>query len=364
MLDCELLFHSNAEHLSQVYTGFAMLANAGTIKLSQRAIARRVSDPTRSVPPYRAHNEHLDAVVGPGIKLHYDVQDSHDIDADAADEVDFYFKRSFSPQFVAHSHKARILPLGLNYAVYLGGIDWPEWERIVRTRREFKSIVRFIGKTSERFQAVLPFIPTVTRMHSAPMPDQAVRILFMVRAWDPAELVGLTRQEVEDRLQINETRALCIKMLRHEFGERFTGGFQHTAYARKNFGDLLVGDNRLTTKRNYINILHDHPICVATTGLHGSNGWKLAEYVAFSKAIIGETMNHEVPGDFSNEKNYLEFATPERCVENAVRLCEDSHLRHSIMQNNFRYYNEYLRPDVLIKRTLDIALSDTTGSSF
>lgn len=359
MLDCKLLFHSNAEHLSQVYTGFAMLANAGTIKLSQQAVEHHLSERTKNEHPHRAHNEHLDAVIGPGIKLHYDVQDSHDIDADAANEVDFYFKRSFSPRSITHIHKARILPLGLNYAVHLGGVDWPEWERIVRTSREFKSIVRFIGKTSKRLQTMLPFIPTVANMHRAPMPDQAVRILFMVRAWNPAELVDLTSREVEDRLQINETRACCIKMLRKEFGDRFTGGFQHSAYARKNFGNLLIGDNRLTTKRNYINILHDHPICVATTGLHGSNGWKLAEYVAFSKAIIGEMMNHEVPGDFSNEKNYIEFATPEQCVENAVRLCENAQLRHLIMQNNFRYYNEYLRPDILIKRTLDIALSDT-----
>lgn len=30
-----------------------------------------------------------------------------------------------------------------------------------------------------------------------------------------------------------------------------------------------------------------------------------------------------------------------------------------IKQNNFRYYNEYVRPDVLINRTLDIALAGT-----
>lgn len=357
MIDCQLLFHSNAEHLSQVYTGFAMLANAGTINLSQRAVARPVSERAANGRPHRARNEHLDAIIGPGIRLHYDVQDSDDIDANAANEADYYFKRSFSPASVIHSHKARILPLGLNYAVYVDRAAWAEWTRIVSTGGELKSIVRFIGKTSKCFQAVLPFIPTVTRMHRAPVPDQAARVLFMVRAWDPAELDGLTTKEVEERLQINETRALCIKMLRQEFGDRFTGGFQHSAFATKNYRDLLIADNRLTTKRNYISILHDHPICVATTGLHGSNGWKLAEYVAFSKAIISETMNHQVPGDFSNARNYLEFTTPEQCVENAVRLYEDRQLRHLVMQNNFRYYNEYLRPDVLIRRTLDIALA-------
>jgi hypothetical protein len=94
--------------------------------------------------------------------------------------------------------------------------------------------------------------------------------------------------------------------------------------------------------------MRSHAICVATTGLHGSIGWKLAEYVAFSKAIITEKLVYTVPGDFGPGRNYIEFASPEDCAAAAMRLVEDRGLRERLMLNNVAYYRAYLRPDALV----------------
>jgi hypothetical protein len=107
---------------------------------------------------------------------------------------------------------------------------------------------------------------------------------------------------------------------------------------------------------DYYKLLRAYPICVATTGLHGSSSWKVGEYVAFSRAIVSERLKHLVPGEFAPGTNYLEFADPNRCVEEVEKLFSDSALRNRIMNNNHDYYLKYLKPDAMIRRTLRIAL--------
>jgi hypothetical protein len=52
-------------------------------------------------------------------------------------------------------------------------------------------------------------------------------------------------------------------------------------------------------------------------GLYESNGWKLGEYVAGSKAIVSEHLHYDAPGNFSPEQNYLEFnSADEMCGTN------------------------------------------------
>ena len=143
--------------------------------------------------------------------------------------------------------------------------------------------------------------------------------------------------------------------MKEALGDRFTGGFASTPFTRKQYADL-VRPRSATAQRNYLSILRSHPICVATTGLHGSNRWKLGEYVAFSKAIVSQKLLFGVPGDFAPERHYFEFTSPEGCVEAAVRLVENRDLRERLMSNNAAYYEEYARPDALINNALAMAL--------
>ena len=120
---------------------------------------------------------------------------------------------------------------------------------------------------------------------------------------------------------------------------------------------MVVTDNTVTSKRSYLTLMKRHPVCVATTGLHGSNGWKLAEYVACARAVLTEPLRYEVPGSFSRNQNYLEFTTPGECLQRAEELMLDDTVRTRLMRNNADYYRSSLRPDALVFNALSLALA-------
>lgn len=178
----------------------------------------------------------------------------------------------------------------------------------------------------------------------------------MARAWSPDLIEAKVQKEAVEAL--NEIRAESIGVLRKEFGERFFGGLAHDDYAVRHFKDCLLPDGNLSNKRKYLEILKNFPICVTTTGLNRSNGWKLGEYVALSKVIITEPLHFQVTGNFANEINYLEFTSPDELVNAAVRLFENKNLRFEMMMNNYRYYQSYLKPDSLILNSLSIVFQN------
>ena len=61
----------------------------------------------------------------------------------------------------------------------------------------------------------------------------------------------------------------------------------------------------------FLNIVKSSDICIATTGLHKSIGWKFGEYIAASRAIITEPLYYEIPGELKRGSNYLEFRNVE-----------------------------------------------------
>jgi len=97
-------------------------------------------------------------------------------------------------------------------------------------------------------------------------------------------------------------------------------------------------------------------ICIATTGLHGSIGWKVAEYAASGSAIITEKLNYEVIGNFKKDQNYLEFTSPQECLEQVKLLYTNEKLRREMMLKNILYFSKYVRPDQMVLHSLTKAL--------
>ena len=348
---CRLLYQSSGPHLQQLYTGFLMLHKSGAIRLSQERRRRKTEYASGAQHLRDASHAHLDAIVDGKIKVHFDTHDGEDIATGELDDCDLYFKRSYSPSLIATlppEQRRRIEPLGLNYRVLPSGIDW------FAVQRGFSLHDRpFLRALKEAFDArsAFGYKPRLKEMEAPPEPNAEPRVLFLAATYDPYDDPGRTPDKIEDRMSINEARARCIRLLKSAFGGRFTGGFASGAFARKQYPDLIVPDS-VTTQASYMATMRSHPICVATTGLHGSIGWKLAEYVAFSKAIVTEKLHYSVTGDFGPNRNYLEFASPEDCAAAAVRLVEDRDLREALMLNNAAYYRAYVRPDALVANAL------------
>ncbi|MEK8088878.1 hypothetical protein [Thermithiobacillus plumbiphilus] len=347
-LECELLCHSNSPHLQQVYTGYHLLEKQGYLRLHQRVDKKNIYD-DRKPPHLRdARHAHLLVRLGNGIFLFYDTHDSHEIDKGALEQVDFYFKRSF---LRGEFEDRRILPLGLNYPVVADGVDMRRLYRTLALESGPGRRMNLLKQILHREHIYL------SRTQALPDFRQESRILFMVTSWDPRE--APSPEKAAEREDINNMRAQCIRLLKKEFKDRFLGGFQHTEHARKNYPDCLLPDPALFRKKIFMRTMRTYPICVATSGLHASTGWKMAEYVAHSKAILSETLHYRPTGSFGPESHYLNFASAEECITQAVRLFESQPLRNRLMLNNYHYYQNHLRPDSLVLNTLAIALSES-----
>jgi hypothetical protein len=356
-ISCRLLYQSSSPHLQQLYTGFELLHRNGLIRLSQQA--RKTACRYRNDAPHLrdAGHAHLDALVNGKLRLHFDTHDAREIALGELDDCDFYFKRSYLAAEVAAlpaNQRGKVLPLGLNYRVL------PDTSDLFAARRGLSlngvsratlSAIKQALDSRNRFG----FQPRLSLMESPPDPAAAPNVLFLVAAYDPYDDPHRSQEKIDDRIFINETRARCIKLLKDALGPRFIGGFGRNAFTLEHYGDLVVPPES-TSQENYLKALRTHPICVASAGLHGSTGWKFAEYVAFSKAILSEQLVYDTPGPFERGRNYLEFTSPEECLNGAVRLIEDAGLRQEIMRNNATYYRDYLRPDALLRNALTRAM--------
>ena len=343
-ISCELLTQSAPPHLQQIFTGFTNLAQAGIVDVSERFVRGPAArDWTLTV---RAH----------GRTIVYDVHDSHIVDPVLLDAADYYFKRSFQPAYVATlgSHATRVHPLGLNYEVLPDHLDFAGARRnwhLRRGHRRFSGVISALH-LSPRFTPRQHVFENGMRSH------QGGRALFLTRAWDPHDAPEREQHGIDQREAINEMRARCIARLRDDLGDRVLAGFAHSEFAMRCYPDLLVPDPSLCDKRRYLAAVRQADVCVTTTGVHGSVGWKLGEYVALGKAIVSERIAHRLPGNFRAGTHYLDFSSDEACVAAVHALLSDPARRRAMAAANRAYYQQHLRPDQLVLNTLRTALQN------
>lgn len=133
-----------------------------------------------------------------------------------------------------------------------------------------------------------------------------------------------------------------------------SSGIESNPVALEKYPHLIIPSEQ-TVRGNYIHAMKQADICIATTGLHKSIGWKMGEYVAASKAIISEPLYYEVPGDFVTGKNYLEFSSVEECLEQVKLLINEPKRIYEMQKENEMYYKKYGNPLKMIENTLNIA---------
>lgn len=279
----------------------------------------------------------------------FDLLDSCQIESEILVAVDFYLKRSYAR--TGYTSK-KIIPLGLNFEIYN---HYPYWFEIYRfLSLNYKQQKSFKSRLSVILDSVgIGFMPRIKNFEDSYTDDVGDNILFMARTWDPHEAgTNLSLAEQEDRYKINSERAELIKRLKSEFGKKFIGGFSQTSHSLKEFPNQVMPDNSLARKKNYLNLVKDVTICIATTGLHGSIGWKMAEYVALGRAIVSEKNEIFIPYGFEEEKNYLQFNSNSHCVEQIFRLTQDRSMKTLLMNNNTQYYKDYLMPEKIIENVI------------
>lgn len=327
---------SGLEHVSGVLTGFQMLEQCGELTLN-------VVDARKD--PCETRDALLEADVDGKIVL-FDTMDGYFYNCPDAvhrhfAEADVIFKRSFSAeknQQFPEKLRRKLHPLGLNY--YVTCSDSP-----LRNHSSLKN--RLVRWAKDGHCSVQDFEAEMKTLPEKP------KILFLTRLWDPNEQAVQGHPEFSRQWEeVNESRIELIRTLRKRFPQQFTGGLSDTPYARAHCPELVVPKYR-TGKRFYLRRMKQTEICIASTGLHESIGWKLAEYVAAGRAIVSEPLRYEVPGGFASGEHYLEYTTPEECVAQVEALLADPVALQRMAQNNTAYYREWLRPDQQVRHVLE-----------
>lgn len=331
----KVIFPSHIHHLCQIAAGFLLLRQQGwDVELVDEG--KHPGHPYYDLPIAFAEYG--------GKRIAYDVWDGYQDRPDmrrAAAECDFYFKRSFDEarnQEVFGPDAGKIHPLGFNYHVTLPGspLNEPLWKQLAKP---------LWGRAPDVY-----FTPQVFEGTPRQNREGTVKILFLTRLWE--EDSQLDERANLERRQINESRIHIIRALKERYGEHFLGGVNDLPIARELAPELIV-PARFTERKRYMKLLHESDICIGTIGLHESIGWKTGEYVAAAKAIVNERFHYQVPGNFAQGVNYLPFTTDEQCLEAVRLLAEDSRALDAMQQANARYYQDWLRPDALIRRTLE-----------
>jgi len=350
---CDLILSGDSPHIRQVVTGFYELAAAGLVTL-------RVWGEPRSEAMEWLDPLSLRAVIA-GRRVIYDASDGWyippELEPYLASTV-HYFKRALDPRRLdGMPATVQVSPLGLNYLVTSRRNLWHRGVRPFNPRRLTRSFARRASVLTSRLGAL-----DVREMHIAdfevpPAADAAPQVLFMCRAWPPSEPVESDYLRT-DREAVNEMRAACIRAARAELGHRFFGGFAADEFARREYGDCLLPDRGASDRHAFLARVHTSAVCVATTGLHGSIGWKTAEYVAASRAIVSEPLRYEVPGGFSAGRNFLEFDSLDAFIAAVECLLCDAALREDMKRANWEYYWRWVRPDAQVVRTIERVLGE------
>ena len=329
-----LYIESQVPHACQIITGLLRLKEQGwPVQLVDQ---RDSGSPYCGMPLMRAEYR--------GKKIVYDVGDGYNVPEDmekGLKDCDFYFKRSFSAEKNARllpDYVDKMYPLGFNYHLThkKNPINEPLWKHFLKP---------ILGRAPDRY-----FVPEVFE-GKAQRTEGVPKILFLTRLWEQEE--GLPEEVNEERKLINEMRIRMVKTLRQRYGDAFVGGVNNTPLSREIAPELIM-PAEYTERKKYLKLLHSCDICIGSMGLFESIGWKTGEYVAAAKAIVNERFRYTVTGDYREGEHYLSFETAEECLAAVDALVQDPEKLYRMKKANEEYYQNYLKPEVLVKNSLEL----------
>jgi hypothetical protein len=340
-LDCHLTFYSNIHHFRQLLSGFKILNREGFLRLSKINYDTFWAEDKKNLSFNVTKGSLLKANID-GKTIIYDMHDSTHVNEDALMKCNAYIKRSYSKQF--HGPHGKIHPLGL----YLNAVDEKiDLERAQLIYKFTRGPGRIIGIFNSLTGRDYPNHSFIKQSFNLPTPPKAI---FIARLWPPSQAENADQKLERER--INEIRTDCVLTLRRRFGDLFFGGIVADPYSFNFCKEAVITNPRITKRRYYLKLLRQFPICVSTLGLHGSTGAKFSEYVALGKAIVSEQLSHDLPPNFADGVNFIQYRDLDECTESVGNLLENRELRERMMMKNKIYYEQELRPEIQILKSL------------
>uniref|UniRef100_A0AB33JG41 Glycosyltransferase n=1 Tax=Prevotella sp. GTC17262 TaxID=3236797 RepID=A0AB33JG41_9BACT len=117
----------------------------------------------------------------------------------------------------------------------------------------------------------------------------------------------------------------------------------------------FIYDRRLSMD-DYIRKTKESVLVFNTPSVCECHGWKLAEFLCMGKAIISTPLKREMPGEGLVHGENVHFVQSEVEIYDAVmKIKSDSDYRQHLEQGARAYYEQWLAPEVVVKRIIDRA---------
>lgn len=364
MLRVTITRASMSPHLSQLLAGLYELRAANLVDLDFDGSGP--DDPSESM---------LFAMVSDGARQRsvcFDMRDGPIVDRDALRNSDTYFKRTYTHselRDVPADAQTRVRPFGLNYACssssQLRSVAFAKQllfqkptsaernaGRLQSVRRMVSRPVRWLGGPAIEVSASSPLQYTEFEASARAPAEQGV--IFLTRLWcsegKPEDVVAQFRE-------LNESRIELIRTLRNRLGGQFIGGVERNHVSEQLCPEYILDQD--TIKTTYVASMKRCLVGVATTGLHGSIGWKFAEYVAASRCIVSQPLHPETCPGLVEGTHYLPFGAADECASACERLLNDPALARAMRGHNEAYYRNELQPSaMMLKRLRTVMTAD------
>lgn len=359
MINVKVYPDTNERHVLQIYTGLYDLRALGQVLLS---FSRHFLNEIREFKPFTLWVEAEDLTTGKVRRICFDMVDGDLIaSTNGLEKCDVYFKRSYSKSSLATlpaKLRRKVLPYGLFYSCLTrnetGTTKRILLEHLIRISSYKNSVIGYARHFRQSLKLIQSrcrlrlfgesLIPFSTDFEVSPSQSAQPKILFQARLWSKSDACA-TENDAERRA-MNELRANVVRALRENFPKQFVGGLAPTDYAKREYPDCIT--NHSTNMQHYLNLVKNCLIAVTTTGLSGSTGAKLPEYLAASRCVVTQPLLYDLPVPLRQWEHYAPFQSPEECVKACNKLLKNPQLFSKIRRNNWEYYQSHVKPSSLI----------------
>jgi len=348
---------TTTRHHYGVLRGLTDLAETGEVRLSF-CPRRDWHFPNASNPMFATFR----ADGSPPVTVCYDMMDWPDIAMPEALELcDVYVKRSADPAGYPE------LPRALSHKIVRWGLSLPATieksryalqlylrrfkdadlsvDRAQRLRDLAKSLVLRVRPRTHSGYAIDPHelpVPDYDRLASDP------RVFLQTRLWDPRKTAS---RHFRTTNQLNHFRVELVGALRSALGDRLVGGIIPSAVAREMSPELQT--NLGADFGSYLRAMGGCLIAVTETGLHGSNGARLPEFLGAGRCVVAEQLVYSPLVAPKSGEQIMFYGSIEECVEQCRTLLAEPQKAVRIAKGGLQFYLEEVAPASMARRFLE-----------
>lgn len=279
----------------------------------------------------------LTVETGVGTKRLYISADDHaDLRARVLDWADRLGKVNLAPAAVPSVDGCDVVAIGPSFGIRAW--SWPTALHLARTvhretpapLRDRRQVRQFIDQRRRR----------VPEDRYRPMASDPDFVFFAAWPW--------VRHP-----EVNPPRAEFIRACHRQSDLHFEGGFAPRRRGNPEAYEGLYATKRYPLRR-YLDLMGRSAVAFNNPAVHGCLGWKLGEFLALGKAVISLPLGRHLPTPLEHgvHVHYVD-GSPASLDDALDRLRNDLPYRQRLETAARAYYDDWLRPEVVMGRLLD-----------